>query len=803
MAQLSTSEPYFIDISAYGSLRTRTCDTCRKPCLRTRAPWYRCIICPNFGVCNECFQARQFEHENHGFDEVNVEYLIKHNLTRKGDWMRYVIQPDTKCFTCLDNQPNAGQREWRSLHGFFMSDLKRSGSKGCQLCSLVYRGLSTALPSAVSENPGVDMVVGPKHIRVSLNGSRAYQTDCMLIDQWQWYFYALPGVESPWPSVDVAPEYESEFSSAKCFDQLRAWINKCDTQHPHLHCSGADKSMPRRLLSLSSGTDGLSLRLQEVPDSSFGRYIALSHCWGALPTLRTLSTNIIEMRQSIALEDLPKTFKDAVYCAQQLDIEFIWIDSLCIIQDDALDWQIESSKMEQYYSKAWLVIIAAAAGGDTEGFLGSRPAIYQGIPLQTVEASGEFDMCIRHVFPHIQGDASSDADMQGSFTSLRGWCLQETILARRSVSFHASEMVWECHTSINCQCGRKLPLSGTFDLDRLKRKYEPIEPFHYIPSVLGTGSRFTYPVDRWRYIGKPFTRRLTRAAMSEEWRALTVPLYTQRQLTKRSDKLPALAGIAALLGSWDMGCYMAGIWKEDAQLGLLWNIKAREERPALSDPPAPSFSWASIDQRVEYKLPGYAAHAALESEKFLYGDVNIRVMNVAMQLESSSPYGAVSGGNITLSGLISHSYLSLHDGKFNLEPMVDCKTVQTHYTRAYGKRDLFFPDTFLQAAVLQGKDKSLMTTVRRSQKARSEQQDFTSEVDCLIVANIRTPVRDPRGIFGVPPDTQEYALLVLGKIECSGDIWIYERLGMAVFLFKPDIGTAWLEKAEEREIIIR
>ena len=94
-----------------------------------------------------------------------------------------------------------------------------------------------------------------------------------------------------------------------------------------------------------------------------GRYITLSHRWTAQTELSsTNSSNFEDRKQSIIMSDLSETFCDAIKVTQKLGIRYLWIDSICIIQDSTNDWARESSNMMAIYESAWLNI--AAAGSD-------------------------------------------------------------------------------------------------------------------------------------------------------------------------------------------------------------------------------------------------------------------------------------------------------------------------------------------------------------------------------------------------------------------------------------------------------
>ena len=95
------------------------------------------------------------------------------------------------------------------------------------------------------------------------------------------------------------------------------------------------------------------------------QYMALSHCWGTalgahIP--RTTRATLIAREAGIRWEELSKTFQDAIKIAQGLGLRYIWIDSLCIVQDDPDDFEIECAQMGMVYSKAYCTISVGIRG---------------------------------------------------------------------------------------------------------------------------------------------------------------------------------------------------------------------------------------------------------------------------------------------------------------------------------------------------------------------------------------------------------------------------------------------------------
>lgn len=127
-------------------------------------------------------------------------------------------------------------------------------------------------------------------------------------------------------------------------DVARSWLAECERSHPG--CRGdttGSPQLPTRVIDV--GRDGQTPRLVDGL-GRLARYATLSHCWGRLPTIKTELESVRSRQIGIPLETLPKTFKDATMMCRKLDIQYLWIDSLCIIQDDKRDWEYHSSGKE-------------------------------------------------------------------------------------------------------------------------------------------------------------------------------------------------------------------------------------------------------------------------------------------------------------------------------------------------------------------------------------------------------------------------------------------------------------------------
>jgi len=139
---------------------------------------------------------------------------------------------------------------------------------------------------------------------------------------------------------------------------------------------------PTRLIDLSD-PNGVAVLLETKDEAPVGPYITLSHCWGEVEVPKTTRAILEEFKAR--LPKLSKTFDDALFVARRLSIKYIWIDSLCIVQDDLEDWTAESSRMDQVYQNAFCNLAATASAHSEGGLFFSRPDLR---PCQVLISQG-------------------------------------------------------------------------------------------------------------------------------------------------------------------------------------------------------------------------------------------------------------------------------------------------------------------------------------------------------------------------------------------------------------------------------
>jgi len=380
-------------------------------------------------------------------------------------------------------------------------------------------------------------------------------------------------------------------------------------------------------------------------------YVALSYRWGVeiRDVAATTKSRLESYTTSITESSLPATIRDAITLCRGIKVPYLWVDMLCIIQDDEEDWRRESSAMHLVYTNALLTVAAHHPASCLTGFLGEQEfgqhtwqrSFQPTIPMPGVKTPKR--MYVRMGEPPRSKKATP--------LEQRGWMVQEGILPTRILHFTGAEMAWECNKRWFCECGHILGEPGTSTYG---------QPF--LKALFKVGDEVIRSFGDWSDLtGLPWTS--------------VVGEYSRRHLTKSTDKLVALSGLAQSVspvteknaepnGPHTTYKYLAGIWRDHIPMQLLWYVHSGSlgatEVPAVHTQPlhyrAPTWSWASIDGSVEYN------HFDLNKTQTSH----IRVIGCLYSPESIlSPYGACAAAQLTIEGLLMPVQLITRDGQEN------------------------------------------------------------------------------------------------------------------------------------------
>jgi hypothetical protein len=328
-----------------------------------------------------------------------------------------------------------------------------------------------------------------------------------------------------------------------------------------------------------------------------------------------------------------------------MGIRYLWIDALCIIQNDIgeQDWYTESGKMRHIYSNALVSIAADVSENCTYGFLGKQsgnPAWYSFTLPRRNNKVGNV-LFWREATSYKHEDSSA---LTGSALSKRGWALQESILPNRILHFTSEEVVYECNMECQCECGdpdyyfvklvsRGMTTKSHFQSDKILDFDDDI----------GDSNRFKHI--------NTFLASRSPASVYWAWQTI-IEYYTQRELTNHADKLSAMSGLAqVIVDSLGIkpGAYLAGLWQAQLLKDLLWHVRGPGEPRRYLEYHAPSWSWASILGGVKYFTEHY---------QFAF-EPSVTVLEASCETSSLDPTGRVKSGHLLLRGQLTQVLLTV------------------------------------------------------------------------------------------------------------------------------------------------
>ncbi|KUL86620.1 hypothetical protein ZTR_03049 [Talaromyces verruculosus] len=396
---------------------------------------------------------------------------------------------------------------------------------------------------------------------------------------------------------------DNDPSSDEAVSLIKSWLSSCENNHPKCGVSG-DISLPTYLIDLGENSLGQEhppkIRLvQTSPTQQDRRYIALSYVWGVAtqPIMLTKATKP-DLMNDIPEANLPQTHRDAIRVARWLNVRYIWIDALCIIQDDDKENKMkEIGRMHLTFGNSFLTVQACRAASVHDGFLSPRPEIeeVQELPYPY----GKDDKS--QVFIRTKTIFHSDGP-----TGARAWCYEESILPLRILSYTEERIRFRCMQHSCDDYGR-------YSQGTVKSQHAFLDPS---PWYKGTNA----PKSVWR--SDPTLDLL------KVWYSILDLHYTPRLLTKPGDRLVAIGGLVRRFRERMPGAYIAGLWQVDLPWGLLWECrrgkasgflgkeilsasgqtnpyKLSMTRPDYHQKRAPSWSWAALNGAISHPSMGF------------------------------------------------------------------------------------------------------------------------------------------------------------------------------------------------------
>lgn len=403
---------------------------------------------------------------------------------------------------------------------------------------------------------------------------------------------------------------------------ISAWLGDCMTSHSR--CRSIATSLygdakgvkPGRLLHIEKPKDQpMRLNLQSTDKlENLPPFVALSYCWGGNQTFRCDESTVTEFMIEIPSGNLPATIRDAVTVCEQLGVQYLWVDSLCILQDNEIDKAIEIAKMPYIYGGAVFTIIASRAASVWDGFLNTR--------VPTPDIIPAFQLPWRCDENQLGSVTMVDLDMRPAPIDDRGWTFQERLLSNRLLEFGSRQT--------RCTCRERGLSTGYRDGWRKESEMD----------IAHTGERAWAKIEDDVHNG---------------WQWILLR-YTERKLTHGTDRPLAISGIAERCKQLVDDEYLAGLWKKALQAGLLWAVLARDRKPRPPSYQGPSWSWLAVGSPI-FNLQLNRAEWGPEQS-------NAEILSVRPELASAhAPFGATreGSGHLRVRGRLARATYSRED----------------------------------------------------------------------------------------------------------------------------------------------
>jgi hypothetical protein len=515
-----------------------------------------------------------------------------------------------------------------------------------------------------------------------------------------------------------APSFSSvSTGSLAHFELASYWLRNCKELHSACCRTTDSLIVPTRLVDVGSlHLPQLKLHICQASDHEL-QYLTLSHCWGDVKDLLTLKTgNLQDLQNSIHPNTLPKTFTDAIAITRNLGVKYLWIDCLCIIQDNAGDWAREASFMGRYYENSQCTIAAASAENALQGCFSSRNPLT--IARCHIAGPGSQSKGL-----YIKPAEVSTLDEVSPRLNTRGWVLQEEKLSRRTLTLGKTGIKWECKFGKAAEddmygigTGRRR------EGDRIRnRLFEPVGSNPW-------SSAQVLSLDFLSVFRDGFSSS-SAADFHWYWFSL-VHDYSKRNLTYSSDKLVALSGLANAIKEIVGKAYAAGLWEDNLNFDLLWKTVG-QSYPKPTSYRAPSWSWASVDGIIcsaeDTSLDGKFQYQDTLSQMSISQLATIEFVEAVTASTDNNGTGQVLAGDLTIRGMLKEIRLSEMGHRLDTwEPHWDRKV----FTDQQPLR--FFPDSSDEC-----EDSAFLLPMRmvrnKSDNPGIWQDDFVLKIEGLVL----------------------------------------------------------------------
>lgn len=553
-------------------------------------------------------EAQKRQHLNGDSGEETIRQFIEYFFESLQLLAYGVVERDTKfCDACVRFQIESAKIYKMSPHDQELviplnknrNQLEESAASGCLLCAKIADELDFNFrPGRYDTWPAEHYETTEARAQLSISLRIVYYTyskDISIDVKRSELSLSLSTGRVEDTSVldaDVGDPLDADTASESAIHVAKGWLHTCKTSQDHLICQAAyqsptvDGPMPWRLLHIGQ-ENGTAPRLIDTNGKHF-QFCALSYCWGRESFIKTTKGNLGLHERAIDLASLPILLRQSVDVARQLAFKYIWIDALCIIQDDDTDWEREASRMDSIYSHAELTISPLASSSVNDSLI--RPRIMRmtrPLALDLMWQPKRFRKRGRR-FVIFAPDFDYKAGYEQGPVHSRGWTLQEQLLSSR--------ILWFAQGMLHYQCLYRYHKED--DPKRLNKGTSP-ETGRFL-SLFKTKRTIKDVLDKADALSSVWH---TPQGSFELWQR-QLEEFTRRHLTMSSDRLPAFYAVSRKMAAVEKKSFTAGIWEGEQLLeSLCWRAQTpyvREQSSSSTHGSFPSWSWISVPGEISF-----------------------------------------------------------------------------------------------------------------------------------------------------------------------------------------------------------